>query len=281
MLVAVINLHDQELPSQLENVAKIHKISQQMRAVIESMTINARGKVVGEIGGKVVIELPLESVEDLKALHKRLTEEFGQKIEIGVGEDSYEANLASDYAQEKHPGKIKLYHPEMENEMAKETTQVAIGPDDIKKSEQPISESQKAQILQALEQVQQNQETLERFKQDMPETYEAMTDVVMALNHILQANKEVEQKFLNDTVQKISAHLTKEHGNALESHGQKIDKHLGKFSKPYNAQKKAESMAKLKEHQKVRKALMKEAQKEAKQTGMNPLFLFHLKRTFK
>ena len=288
-IVAIIALHDslQESDNDLNAIAEKAARYEQARRIVTTLSSSKGGRIIGLIQGNEIVELPIEAAEVLREIHERLNTELNIKPEIGVGEDSQQANKALEYAKKSAPGTIKVYKPDMEEEssLSVKEPEVAVGPDDIvKKSEDqynPVSQGDKEKIAQTLALVQHNKDLFDQMQQQAPEAYQGVVSVIQSLALILQQDKIAKEQQLVEMLDKLNEQVKKERENKAKGQKKKFDKQIKRHGKVQDKEKqeshdKAFDVAH-KKHARGRK----DAQEFAAQNGGDHKFFHKLLNAFR
>lgn len=282
-IVALIGIHDhiENIPNNLEELADKAKLYEQARKLVSTLAASKGGKVIGMIEGNEIVELPLDAAEVLKEIHDRLSQEIGLDCEIGVGEDSRQANEALNYAKKNARGSIKVYRPEFEEESEENAADEI--PQDIKeiisKSEkyQPIDENDRQKITQILLIIQQNKLIFDQLKLQDPQVYAGIVSLVQSINGILQYDKVAKEQHLAEMLDKLNKQVQKEKQKQVKSHGKEIDRHLKAKSKKQDKRDQKEDKAMLKSAKERHQAKLGDAQRFAEESGHHdPKFLVRL-----
>lgn len=289
-IVAVIALHDslESLPNDVDLVAEKAKKFEYARHIVDTLTTSKGGRVIGQIQGNEVVQLPIEAAEVLREIHEHLQNDVGIKPEIGVGEDSHQAAQAMAFAKENAPGSIKVYSPDMEEESSESVKEpeVAVGPDDfIAKAEQPyqsVSPEDKQKIGQTLAMIQQNKELFDQMRQSSPEIYASIVGVVQSLTQMIEHDKIAKEQVLVDMIDQINKQMKKEKAKKIKGHAKKIDQHIKRHVKAQSKEDEETIQGLTENSQKMHSLNRKNAHDFAKKNGHDdPEFLLKMLNAFR
>lgn len=225
-IVVVFGFSDAQAQEQdVDVIAEAHKKLESARRMIFSLITSKGGRAIGQVHGNEIVVVPVEQSSVVKEVHERLMDELGIANTIGVGEDAKEAMKALDYAKKAAPGTIKVYSGTMgDDELNVNPQSVATGEQDqpMQKSEKyvPVSQDEKTQIAQILNDVNANKPVFDSLAQQAPDVYANVVSVVQSLALILQQDKKAQEDHIAKMIQKINDHLNKQ-----------TDKHTEKYSK--------------------------------------------------
>lgn len=284
-IVVAFGIQNPNLPSDnVEAIAEYHKQFEYARRLIFSLISSRGGRIIGQLGGDEIVTLPADQAGVIKEIHRRLWEEHHIPASIGVGEDSEQALLALDTAQEKDPGTIKVFNPEMEQSQEElKPLDVAVGErDQVAKSQRyiPISQEDKQQIASILQSVQQNKQVFDQLMQQAPEVYAGIVSVIQSLTTIIQEDKKAQEEHIAKMIEKINTHLGRHTEKTKIQHTKDIQKEIDRHA-GHADQKQEDARKAMFEAQSVRRKQSKEDAKEhAAATGTDHKFMFNLLRAF-
>lgn len=288
-IVAIVAVHDsiESIDNDLDLIAQKTQKYEQARRLVETLAASKGGRVIGMVQGNDIVELPIEAAEVLKEIHHRLKEELNIHTEIGVGEDSKQATEALKYAQENAPASIKVYDPDMNEELSEphvEEQSVAVGPDDVMtKSEryQAITPEDKQKIGQTLMIIQQNQPLFQQMKQQSPEVYQSIVGVVQSLTEIIQQDKINKEQDLVQMVEQINKEMKKRKKKKVNKDKSEINRHIKRHSKLIGKEAEEQDEAHKQKMQDKHKSDRQNASNFAHENGHDPIFLHKLLNAFR
>jgi hypothetical protein len=289
-VIAIVAIHDslESLSNDVELVAQKAQKFEHARHIVDTLVTSKGGRVIGQVQGNEIVELPIDAAEVLREIHERLQEEVGIKAAIGVGEDSQQAAEAVAFAKENAPGSIKVYSPEMTEESSESVKEpeVAVGPDDVMaKSEQPyqsVSPEDKEKIGQTLAMIQQNKPLFDQIREQSPEVYASIVGVVQTLTQIIQYDKVAKEQAVVQMLEEINEHVRKEKAKKVKGHAKEINSHIKRHMKS-QSKEQLEAEAGLGDNaQKMHSLKRKNARDFAKENGHDdPEFLLKLLNAFR
>lgn len=288
-IVAIIAIHDslESLPNDLDLLAQKTKKFEYAQHIIDTLVASKGGRIIGQVHGSEIVELPIEAAEVLREIHERLQDDVGIKPEIGVGENSHQAAEAVAFAKENAPGSIKVYSPEMTDEESESVKdpEVAVGPDDVMaKSEQPyqsVSPEDKQKIGQTLAMIQQNKELFDQMKQQSPEVYASIVGVVQSLTAMIEHDKIAKEQVLVDMIDQINTQVRKEKAKKIKSHAKEINKEIKRQSKEQSKEDEEKYAAMGKAARQMHSLKRKGAKEFTKKNGGDSEFLMKLLSEFR
>jgi hypothetical protein len=284
-VIACVNIHDslESLDKDIDLIAQKAKKYEYARHIVDTLVSSKGGRVVGQVQGNEIVEIPVESADILKVIHERIHSDIGLKVEIGVGEDSHQAAEAVAFAKEKAPGSIKVYSPDMEEETSESVKEpeVAVGPDDLmakseSKQYQAIDPEDKQKIAQTLAMIQQNKELFDQMRQQSPEVYASIVGVVQTLTEIIKYDKIAKEQALVEMIEKINNEVKKEKDKKIKGHAKDIERHIKRNLKRVSKEEEEKLRALSENYRKMRTLRRAEAKDFAKKNGHDAEFLFHL-----
>ena len=289
-VIAVIAIHDslESLPNDVDLLAQKAQKFEKARHIVDTLVTSKGGRVIGQVHGSEIVELPIEAAEVLREIHERLQQEVGIKPEIGVGEDSHQAAEAMAFAKENAPGAIKVYSPDMTEESSESVKEpeVAVGPDDLMaKSEQPyqsVSPEDKQKIGQTLAMIQQNKELFDQMRQQSPEVYASIVGVVQSLTAMIEHDKIAKEQVLVDMIDQINTQVRKEKAKKIKGHAKEINRELKRQSKSLTKEQQEQQASLHDTAYKMHSINRKNAKDFAKKNGHDdPEFLIKLLNAFR
>lgn len=271
-VVVMFGFDEPEIAGTEEYITKKTNQKEEAKRLISTLVASKGGHFVGDIHGNEIFTLPLEQLEVVKEIHQRLEDEIFIMCNIGIGEDSQEAQTAMEYTRDNTPGHIKVYNKDMEVE------------ESIQKSEKyvPVQDEEKQKIAQIIGSMQQNKSLLDQMKVQSPEVYASIVSVVQSLSSIMQKDKEERAKFIENIGAKINDHISKQHARSIDKQGKEIDKHLNRENKESDKAKR-EKLKKLQDlYSKLHSQKRRDAHQFAKKVGHDdPEFLMKLLHAFR
>jgi len=278
-IVVVFGFSDAQADKQdVEVIAEMHRKLESARRMIFSLVTSKGGRAIGQLHGNEIVVVPADQSSVVKEIHERLSDELGVANTVGVGEDAKEATEALNYARTAAPGSIKVYTPTMhdDGELSIEPQSVAVGEQDkIQKSEKyvPISEDEKMQIAQILQQVQANKQMFDQLQQQAPDIYASVVSVVQSLAGIMQQDKKNKEDHIAKMIAKITKYLQKQSAKQDEKYAKEIQRHIDRHS----MKNESESRKKFKESSK-RHIEKKKREREHLRNNPEHQLLFDLAR---
>lgn len=233
-IVVVFGFTDAQAEEQdVEVIAETHRKLESARRMIFSLVTSKGGRAIGQVKGTEIVVIPVEQSDVVKEVHERLSDELGIANTVGVGEDAKQAMEALDYAKKNAPGSVKVYTATMEKDGdgdGVKNQSVATGEQDmpIQKSEKyvPISQDEKMQIAQILQNVQVNKQVFDQLRAQAPDVYANIVSVVQSLALMLQQDKKNQEDHIAKMIQKISQHLDKQSSKHEEKYAKAIQREI-------------------------------------------------------
>lgn len=236
-IVALFHIHQPNSHeiNQDSTLKKLTDAKKRAESQIVTLVLSKSGQLLGEIDGNVAVSIPMESSEEIRNLYTQLKSE-NFKVTIGVGEDTKDALLALEYALKNNAGTIKVYSSEMEAQpdterepqtVAESTQDVVYKNEELNKQESmAIDDKTKDELRAILQVVGNNKDYFEQIKQQQPDLYAAITEVISSTAEMVHAAKEQHQKDTQKQMEKIVTALQNEREKALDVNEQDVVKEL-------------------------------------------------------
>lgn len=288
-LIAVIGIHKDlsATHDSLSNVAVLENDNKLAERIASSAVTSRGGKVVGEIRGNLIIEIPMAEAEVLKEIQEDISEKCSMHPTIGVGSDMSEAQMAFNYADKNTPGHIKVYDHEVAGSIDTEQDFAAANPDDkVRKSEgddyNPISPEEKLKVKLALEMIKKNKPLFDQMKQQSPEVYAGIVGVINSLQLIFKEEKIKRDQKVAEVIQNLANKMQQKRDEKIGKDKNEIISNLDIDKQLNEQQDKAEFHEKRNEILAKDKVSRSKAKKYAEKIGHNnPEFFHQLAKAFK
>jgi hypothetical protein len=261
-VIAIFKLKDLDLnlePDTEMILSKDQQIETAKRHIV-SMILAAGGRELGEHGGDLVMEVPLDQSNIIREVHNRLVDDLEISTTIGVGDNPQDAKKALNWALKNRPESIKVMEPTVDEnwhpeEESRKSPSVAIGedtvPEAVHKAEDKwadpndsITDESKQKMANIVQMLSTKKQYLDGLKQSNPEVYAGVVALVQSLSAMAQKAKESDAKDHHKMISKISQHLDNSSGAVLDEEVAKVLEELVEAQELERAksEKKAEMM---------------------------------------
>ncbi len=289
-LIAVIGIH-KDLDSakdNLSNIASLHNDNKLAERIATAIVTSKGGKLVGEIRGNLVVEVPMNEAECLREIQEQISEKCNIQPTIGVGSDMTEAQMAFKYAETEAPGHIKVYDSEVAQSINTQQDFAAANPDDkVRKAEgdddyTPISDEDKLKVKQALQMIKNNKPLFDQMKQQAPEVYAGVVAIVSSLQMIFQEEKIKRDQKVAEVIQNLADAMQQKRDQKNNEDRTGIITNLDIDNQLNEEQKAEEFHNKRRDMNEKDKRSRSKAKKYAGKVGhSNPEFFHRLAKAFK
>jgi hypothetical protein len=289
-IVAVIGIHKEmsDTEDSLSNVASLHIDNDLSEKIASSIVTSKGGRVVGQIRGNLIVEIPIAEAKCLKDIQEQMSDKTYMTPSIGVGANMEEAQMAFQYADKNTPGHIKVYDSEVMQSIDTGQDFAAANPDDkVRKAEgdddfNPISDEEKLKVKLALEMIRQNKPLFDQMKQQAPEVYAGIVGIVSSLQLIFQEEKVRRDQKVAEVIQNLANAMQQKRDQKNNQDRTDIISNLD-IDKQLNEEHSMEQFhAKRNEQLGKDKQSRKKAKKYAQKVGhTNPEFFHRLAKAFK
>jgi hypothetical protein len=287
-IIAVIGIHKDlsDTEDSLSNVAAIHIDNDLAEKIASSIVASKGGRIVGQIRGNLIVEIPIAEAECLKDIQEQMMDKSHISSSIGVGSSMEEAQMAFRYADKNSPGHIKVYDTDVMQSIDIDQDFAAANPDDkVRKSEDdfnPISDDEKLKVKLALEMIKQNKPLFDQMKQQAPEVYAGVVGIISSLQLILQEEKVKRDQKVAEVIESLANAMQQKRDEKNKKDTHDIIGNLD-IDKQLNDSHQMEQLhARRKEDLEKDKISRKKAKKYAQKVGHpNPEFFHRLAKAFK
>ncbi len=248
---------------------KAQQVREDVKDRCAAMAVQCGGHLHGDIDGNIAVSVPPEFAEKIREMKEAVSDEYRVKTTIGVAENFDDAKDALSYALDNKHGGIKVYDDSVvqyKKQFEPEAPTVAESTQDqpVAKAEEEsfeLDDKTKQQIDGILRSIAANKDYYNDLKNNNPELYAAITQVVNAVAMMVGSAKEHRQRQDINNIAKIIRQAENENKKFLNAQEREVVDSILAAQEEHKQQIAARVKEQWKAHQaklKVRRAKAKE-----------------------